>query len=79
MTRYWEIWAIASFLGFAIPEAVALITRRPWNTLSDQIWRAENLKGANPLTWTFTHLMVTTMLIVILGWLVGHFGWGLWR
>jgi hypothetical protein len=79
MTRYWIIWALASFAAFIIPESIALSTHHPENTLSETLWRGEHLSDGNPLHWTFIHLMVTTMLIILLGWLVGHFGWGLWR
>lgn len=79
MTRYWAIWATLSFLAFAIPEGIALFTHHAENTLSETMWRVEDLRSGNPLTWSFAHLAITVMLIVTLGWLVGHFGWGLWR
>ena len=79
MTRYWIIWSIVMVATFAVPEFWAILTGHPQNTFSETLWRGEHLGSANPLKWTFVHLMVTTATLTTLGWLVGHFGWGLWR
>jgi len=79
VTKYWPLWMILSFLTFIIPELYWIIKRQTGKTLSGYIWNAEKLGSGNPFKWNFIHLMVVTLLIVLLAWLVGHFGWGLWK
>lgn len=79
VTKYWVSWLLAAFLTFIVPELWAIVSGHPEKTLSAVIWRAERLGSGNPLHWTFIHLMVTIVLFVGLGWLVGHFGWGIWK
>jgi hypothetical protein len=32
-----------------------------------------------PWQWNAAHLLFTSAFIVLTIWLIGHFGWGLWR
>ncbi len=81
MTRYWLVWFIIAFpVGFLIPEVWALAKGRPEDTLSAAIWRMEQLVPGQPVwQWNAAHLLFTSTFIVLVVWLVGHFGWGLWR
>ena len=78
MARYWAVWAIVGFLAFIVPELWAVFTGRYRDTLSATLWRVEKLGPGNPLHWTFIHFSVVVILICLLVWLVGHFGWGIW-
>jgi hypothetical protein len=75
---YWPIWMVATFLFFIGPEVFALITN--WkNTLSNWVWVALRVKTGQSITdWTAAHFLVGGMLIVVFGWLVGHFLFHLW-
>lgn len=80
MTRYWAIWFAVSFTTFAIPETVMLIRNEPQNTLSGAVWQMENLvPGQGVWQWDAAHMLFTSAFIVLTVWLIGHFGWGLWR
>jgi hypothetical protein len=72
----WSVyWIVVWFIcGFGIPEAWALISRHPQNTLSDQIWRMENNFGP-PWTWNLAHWAVAIGCL----WLAGHMIWHIWR
>lgn len=59
---YWGVWL---FLGFGIPETIALMSKEPQNTLSDQVWRFEGT-GA-----TFGRYVVFSILL----WLLIHMVW----
>lgn len=80
MIRYWLIWFLTAFTTFAIPETVMLIRREPENTLSGAVWHMENLvPGQGIWQWDAAHMLFTAAFIVLTVWLIGHFGWGLWR
>lgn len=83
MKRYWLIWFIVTFpLGFLIPEIVALARNRVQDTLSGAIWQLENIVPGReqwPWQWTAAHLLFTSCFITLAIWLIGHFGWGIWR
>lgn len=81
MTRYWMWWFILAFpVSFLIPEAIALMRGRPEDTLSAAVWRLEQLvPGQPPTGWSAFHILFTGTFIVVTLWLVGHFGWGIWR
>jgi len=59
---YWGAWIV---IGFGVPETIALMSKRPQNTLSDQVWRLEG-SGA-----TFSRYMVFSLLL----WLLIHMVW----
>lgn len=81
MARYWLIWFAVSFGSFIIPESIALATGHPENTLSEAIWRMEDLAAGHawPWQWTAAHFLFTGAFILLVLWLVLHFGWGLLR
>jgi len=63
---YWAAWLV---IGFGIPEAIALFSRHPENTLSDQVWHLEGT-GA-----TFMRYFVFVGLL----WLLIHMVWGVFK
>lgn len=77
--RYWLIWSIFTFLTFIVPEVYALCTN--WrNTLSASVWDMEHfVPGQTFVHWTALHFLFIGMLIVTDLWLIGHFGFGIWR
>lgn len=78
-TIYWQIWALVTFVGFIVPEVYALVTNAN-NTLSDNVWRAEKfLPGQAVVNWSAFHFLFIALLLLLDVWLLGHFGWGLWR
>jgi hypothetical protein len=81
MTRYWLWWFLLTFpVGFLIPETIALVRNRTQDTLSGAIWNLEKLQPGQGITkWTAAHLLFTGVFVLVTAWLVGHFGWGLWR
>jgi hypothetical protein len=80
MSIYWIVWASVMFVSFAIPEFWALATHHPENTLSDNVWRLEKfLPGDHWYQWSAVHVLIGGALIVLFGWLIGHFVWGVWR
>jgi hypothetical protein len=78
---YWLWWFIITFpMGFLIPETYALVTGNPKNTLSASVWNLEQLTpGQQIWQWDAAHMLFTSVFIVLTVWLIGHFGWGLWR
>lgn len=80
MARYWTWWAILSLLAFLIPEFWMLAAHRPQDTLSANVWRAEDfLPGQDVMHWSAIHFLLIAVLLLLDIWLLGHFGWGLWR
>ena len=81
MTRYWLWWFIITIpVGFLIPETTALIRHRPRDTLSENVWRLERFIPHQAIgQWTAFHFLFTAVFIVLTMWLIGHFGWGIWR
>lgn len=80
-THYWMAWAAVTFLSFIIPEVWALFTN-VHNTLSDNVWRMEQFlpgSGVGIASWSVLHFLFIGMLLLMDVWLLGHFGWGLWR
>lgn len=77
---YWGIWASVTLTAFLVPELWMLIAGRAQDTLSANVWRAEEfLPGQAVMHWTFIHFALIAVLFVFDVWLLGHFGWGLWR
>jgi hypothetical protein len=81
LTRfYWWLWAVTSGAFFLAPEIWALASGHPEATLSAWIWRMEDfLPDQQIWHWNAFHLLFIAMLLVLDVWLLGHFGWGLWR
>lgn len=82
MTRYWLIWFLVSFTAFIIPESIMLAKGRPQDTLSGAVWQLEQLVPGReqwPWQWSAGHVLFTGAFILLAVWLVGHFGWGIWR
>lgn len=77
--KYWLVWSVFTFLTFIVPEVYALVTN--WrNTLSASVWDLERFQPNQPLIhWTALHFLFIGMLITLEAWLIGHFGFGLWR
>ena len=72
---YWIIWA---FLGFGLPEAIALV-RNVKDTLSWQFWGLEKLDLSHPLDfaeWTPFHWTIGCILLLFFLWLFGHLTFG---
>jgi uncharacterized membrane protein YhaH (DUF805 family) len=69
-------WAAFLLLGFLVPETIALIRRRPQDTLSDTVWRwCEVTPGSTMAHWTALHVFVA----LFMGWLWFHIVFGIWR
>lgn len=80
MQIYWSVWAVFTLVSFLTPELVMLAIRRPQDTLSANVWRWESfLPGQQVVNWTFLHFAFIVVLLCLDIWLLGHFGWGLWR
>jgi hypothetical protein len=80
---YWLWWAILALGGgFLGPELWALFTGHPENTLSAQVWRIEGLTPGEPLdvtAWTFAHVALGGLFMLLFLWLIGHFVFGWWH
>ncbi|HET6909069.1 MAG TPA: hypothetical protein VFH54_07010 [Mycobacteriales bacterium] len=76
---FWLCWFLGSFGTFLGFEAYALAT--DWRrTLSAAVWHMEKFQPGQPITaWTALHLLFIGALIVVDIWLIGHFGWMIWR
>lgn len=76
---YWPVFVVTGLTAFLVPEIIGLCTN--WhNTFSAAIWRMEDFKAGQPVVnWTFVHFIFIALLLVLDLWLLGHFGWGLWR
>jgi len=81
VTRYWLVWFVVTFpVGFLVPEIVALVRGRSQDTLSGAIWRLEEFRAGQPITgWSASHLLFTGVFTLLALWLIGHFGFGIWR
>lgn len=73
MSLYWLLWVVA---GFGVPEAWAIITGRPQDTLSDQVWRIEGHFG---WPWKPYHVIMAMILLALFVWLYGHLVDHIWR
>lgn len=79
-SRGWLVWFLASFGSFLFFEVRALATRHPERTLSDAIWRLEQLRTGQPLyQWSAGHVLVAGTVTVLFVWLGFHFTLGWWR
>lgn len=78
--RYWLIWFVVMLTTFLVPELYSIVTKRFGGTLSDTIWRMEDLVPNQSIwKWTAGHYLFTFGFILIVVWLIAHFGWGLFR
>lgn len=67
---YWLAWLVIGFLPL---ELWALITGRPQDTLSDNVWRLTGVSHGGP--WSFAHFAVAALMV----WLLFHFVFGWFR
>lgn len=76
---YWATWATVLFVSFLIPEVYALVTN--WrNTLSAAVWDFERLVPDQSVwKWSAAHFLFGGVFLLLFGWLVGHFLFGVWR
>lgn len=73
MGLYWALWLL---VGFGVPEAWALATHRPQNTLSDTVWSwFDVVPGKTIAEWSILHFI----LLVFLLWAFGHLAFGVWK
>lgn len=82
MTRYWIIWFATSITAFVVPEVWALASGRPQDTLSETIWRMEDLVPGHlgwPWMWSGAHILFGGGFLLLAVWLTGHFLLGIWR
>ena len=70
---YWLCWI---FLGFGIPEGIALANDTPGDTLSETVWHFFGVYRNQPISqWSFWHFL----LLALMTWLFFHFVLGLFR
>jgi hypothetical protein len=80
MSKYWFLWFVTAVTTFLVPELWALLSGRPENTLSAQIWRLERFVPGEALwAWNYFHFLFAGVLLLLDLWLFGHFVFGLWR
>lgn len=70
-----SIWILIFVIGGAT-EVVALLNKRPGDTLSEHVWRIVRVGDPRPslIVWLTRGLVALTML-----WLAGHFSMGWWH
>lgn len=75
--NYWRLyWLIFLLGGFLVPETVALIRKRPGDTLSEAVWHWCQVTPGNTFTtWTALHVLVAFFMV----WLFVHLVLGYWR
>lgn len=77
----WSYYWIAWLMAFTGPELYAVFTN-PNNTLSDNVWRLENLNLNQPFDfamWTDVHWAVAVIVWLLFLWLSAHMPFGLLR
>jgi hypothetical protein len=73
MSLYWACWIL---IGFGVPEAIALFTHHPENTLSENAWRWFDVVPGKTITqWSIAHFILLFFML----WLFGHMVLGVWR
>ena len=71
---YWLGWVAAGFGG---PEAWAIVSGHPENTLSAQVWRILDTIARQPMSaWAWQHWVGAVVLLVLFAWLSVHFAFG---
>lgn len=80
ITIFWTIWITVSVASFSVVEFWMLAAGRPEDTLSENVWRLEDLVPGQPIAqWSALHVLFLGVYVLIFGWLLAHFGWGMWR
>lgn len=71
---YTIIWVLLGAVG-AATELVALVNRRPGDTLSEHVWKVAKVADPRPtpVVWVIRGLIALVML-----WLAGHLSMGWW-
>jgi hypothetical protein len=79
-TQFW-LWWFTAFIGtFLVAESAALITGRPEDTLSANIWRLLDVIPGQPVwQWTAIHVLLGSLVFCVLVWLALHLVLGIWR
>lgn len=73
MNLYWTLWFL---LGFGVPEGIGLLSGHPEWTFSAFVWRTFGVQSQwNPTHWHFGQYLIVVATV----WLVGHFGFKIWR
>lgn len=72
---YWLVWAITLFATFLPVELYAAFTDAT-NTLSWNVWKAEQFIPGSTAAWTAMHWVIGLGSIVLFGWLALHFAFG---
>lgn len=76
---YWSILLTVFFGGFFAYEITSIATGHPENTLSAYIWNWLGVMRGQPITqWSFAHFAFLGIFTLTAGWLIGHFGFGIW-
>lgn len=75
---YWVWWFSVSMVAFLIPETYAIVTKNYADTLSENIWRLEDVAPGAPIgTWTAAHFLIGGLIGLVLIWLFFHFLFGM--
>lgn len=70
---YWLCWG---FIGFLVPETIALVRARRGDTLSEAVWFWCKVTPGDSVThWNALHVFMALFMI----WLFVHFCFGVWR
>jgi hypothetical protein len=76
---YWSTLLTVFFGGFFAYEITSIATGHPENTLSAYIWNWLGVMRGQPITqWSFAHFAFLGIFTLTAGWLIGHFGFGIW-
>jgi hypothetical protein len=79
-STYWIWWFTIAMVAFLGPELYALASHHPENTLSQNVWRLEQIApGQHVWQWTALHVLIGGSLALLLVWLLGHLVLGIWR
>ena len=73
LTHWWPLWLVLAFLGFIIPELIAVKNKVPGDTLSERLraWFHVDTPGGGA-SWLAVWLVLEGTLV----WLLGHIhGW----
>lgn len=80
--NFWSLyWAVWWFAGFLVPELYWVFVR-PWNTVSENVWRFESLDLGHPFDfheWTEVHWAFAAVFVAFMTWLFFHLVFGLMR
>lgn len=68
------IWVALGVIG-GVTELVALLNRRPGDTLSEHFWKVAKVDDPRP---TKTVWVIRGLIALVMLWLAGHFSMGWW-